>query len=127
MKYLLIAIMFIFYGFSGAVAGERDNWVTLEMNSDWDSNRHQTVTKNYGCYVIEFYYNKAYANIPATMPLGKPHYDATITVYEIVEGKKEKVGESFRGVYTTTGCCMSLEQNVKRAIENAKELVSKED
>jgi hypothetical protein len=57
-----------------------------------------------GFYIIHFSYNNGWCTIPATNPPGCPHYDATITVYQIQDGKKELLGEPFGGTFTDGKC-----------------------
>jgi hypothetical protein len=57
-----------------------------------------------GFYVIQFSYNDEFCMIPATYPPGCPHYDATITVYQIKNGKRELLGEPFGGTFTGGKC-----------------------
>ena len=50
-----------------------------------------------------------------------PHYDATITVYKVVDGKKERVTEPFSGTWTAKGCFEdSPDTLVNMAIKLAK-------
>jgi hypothetical protein len=73
------------------------------MNNE-DTTAERTYQDSTGFYIINFVYNTSYCTIPATNPPGQPHYGATITVYEIVDGKKQRIGEPFGGTYTEKGC-----------------------
>jgi hypothetical protein len=70
-----------------------------------------------GFYVIDFDFDNSYYLVPATNPPGQPHYQATITVYQIVDGKKIIIGESFDGQYTEKGC---FEDDPKYLIDKAR-------
>ncbi len=84
----------------------------------------KTVTKNYqdtdGFFVVQFDYNDAWFWRPATMPEGVPHYDATITVFRVVDGKTERVCEPWRGVFTDGKCYEdNLADLVAKALKTA--------
>ena len=68
----------------------------------------KTATRNHqgtnGYYVVQFEYDEAQYMRPATSPPGVPHYDATITVFRVVDGKQEQVGEPWRGQFTDGKC-----------------------
>lgn len=69
-------------------------------------------------YIVRYDYDDRYATVPATNPPGKPHYDATITVYRLV-GKREIVGWPFAGTYVEGGCFEDVPENwVKIALDN---------
>ena len=84
----------------------------------------KTVTKNYqdtdGFFVVQFDYDDAWFSRPATMPEGVPHYDATITVFRVVDGKTERVCEPWRGVFTDGKCYEdNLADLVAKALKTA--------
>lgn len=88
------------------------------MNNE-DKTAERTYQDGTGFYIINFVYNTSYCTIPATNPPGQPHYGATITVYEIIDGKKQIIGESFGGTYTEKGC---FEDAPDFLVKNAKKL-----
>lgn len=96
---------------------------TLEYH--WE-NSMQTATRNYsdstGFYVIHFAYNDGYARVPATNPPGAPHYDATITVSRVIDGKEVQIGKPFGGTYVEGGC---FEDASDYLVKLAKELAQK--
>jgi hypothetical protein len=54
------------------------------------------------------------------MPEGVPHYDATITVFRVVDGKTERVCEPWRGVFTDGKCYEdNLADLVAKALKTA--------
>jgi uncharacterized protein YxeA len=56
-------------------------------------------------YVVQYEYDeKGVYTVPSTMPLGKPHYNATVTVYK-KNGKDLQFVDSSRGVYVLGGPC----------------------
>jgi len=67
-----------------------------------------TATKSYqdtrGFYIVQFEYSNSFYTRPATSPLGCPHYDATITVFKIKDGKPVQVGKSWQGTFTDGRC-----------------------
>jgi hypothetical protein len=69
-------------------------------------------------YVIDFDYSTDYATIPLTNPPGQPHYNAEITVYEIVDGNKKQLA-IFGGQYTANGC---FEDDPKYLVDKAKQI-----
>lgn len=109
----------------------------LCSNMKWMENVHQatgscdaeqkTVTKNYqdtdGFFVVQFGYDDAWFSRPATMPEGVPHYDATITVFRVVDGKTERVCEPWRGVFTDGKC---YEDNLADLVAKALKTANKE-
>jgi hypothetical protein len=76
--------------------------------------------ENYGhFYVVHFSYTTRSYSVPATMS-GQPHYSATISVYEVLNGGKKLLSE-FEGKYTEKGCFEDDPKSlVKYAIEKAK-------
>jgi hypothetical protein len=77
------------------------------------------VTKNYqdtnGFFVVQFVYDDSFYFQPATIPAGVPHHYAAITVYRVIDGKREKIG-SWRGVFTDGKC---FEDNLSEIITYA--------
>lgn len=93
---------------------------TLPNEIAHDSRNYQDDT---GFYVIEFEYYTGSCMVPATIPLGKPHYAATITVYQIIDGKKVMIGKPFDGQYIPGGC---FEDASDYLVEKAKNLAKGE-
>lgn len=87
----------------------------MEIYSNF-SIAERKVTYSNAFYIVTYEYNKSYASIPATMPQGQPHYAATITVSEVVDGVKARVCEPFSGSYTENGC---FEDDPKMLVEKA--------
>jgi hypothetical protein len=83
-----------------------------------------------GFYVIKFVYNDTYCMIPATYPAGCPHYSATITVYEVMDGDTVVIGKPFPGTYTGGKCYedepAGLIDQAKKQVENLKMEPAKE-
>lgn len=68
-------------------------------------------------YIVEYQYNDGYFSVPLTNPLGAPHYDARITVYEIDRGRRKQIAETFNGQYVEGGCFEDRPESlVKRAL-----------
>lgn len=103
------------------IQAQQFNYTTILGN--YMNNKDRTAERTYqdstGFYIINFVYNTSYCTIPATNPPGQPHYGATITVYEIIDGKKQIIGEPFGGTYTEKGC---FEDAPDYLIKIAKEL-----
>lgn len=76
-----------------------------------------------GFYIIDFEYYTGSCMVPATNPPGKPHYAATITVYQIIDGKKVMIGKPFDGQYIPGGC---FEDASDYLVEKAKNLAKGE-
>jgi hypothetical protein len=83
-----------------------------------------------GFYVIKFVYNDSFCTIPATNPPGRPHYSATITVYEVKDGDTVVIGKPFSGTYTAGKCYedepTGLIDQAKKQVENLKMEPAKE-
>ena len=98
--------LFLFLSLSLAGFGQTTTLTTVANGISM--NTIVTSEKNYndstGFYVIRFDYDDSWWTIPATYPPGPPHYDATITVYQIKDGKKEVLGEPFVGFFTDGKC-----------------------
>lgn len=81
----------------------------------------KTVTRNYQIsneyYTIEFKFNTSWFSRPATLPAGHPHYAAKITVCQIINGQRLKVGDTFDGQYTEHGC---FEDEPSSLVQRAK-------
>ena len=67
-------------------------------------------------YVINFVYDPMYAFVPAVIGNAQAHYDAKISVYEVVNGEKQLIA-SFGGQYTENGC---FEDDPKSLVEYAR-------
>jgi hypothetical protein len=90
MKYLLFFLLF-----------------AVEVNGQ--ETRYKTYEDSTGMYLIKYDVDFSSAFVPMTYPPGAPHYDATITVYQIyhwVDKSKDTVlnGASFPGTYVKDGC-----------------------
>lgn len=73
-------------------------------------------------YVVRYEYGTGLATIPATTN-AQVHYEATILVFEVINGKKKQIGHSFSGQYTDKGCWEDRpEDNIKYALELEKRL-----
>jgi hypothetical protein len=68
-------------------------------------------------YIIHFTYNTEFAMIPSVVG-AQPHYTASITVSEIIDGAKKEIS-SFGGQYTEKGC---FEDDPKSLVEQALKL-----
>ena len=76
-----------------------------------------TVTRTCDLYgktwIVEYKYNDRISMVPATNPLGKPHYPAEVTV-KTTQGT---IGQPFAGTYVEGGCFEDVpEDQVKRAL-----------
>lgn len=89
------------------------------QNSNKFQNQQRTAQRTYAenghYYIIHFLYDTMLAYIPATYPEGKLHYDAVITVNEVIDGKEILIA-TFGGQYTHDGC---FEDDPKYLVETA--------
>jgi hypothetical protein len=114
MKYFMILICVLFMGCASVATAE-------DFNFGGSSSASRNYQDDTGFYVIDFVYNTRYATIPA-IEGAKPHYGASIKVYQIVDGKKTLIGKEFGGQYIPGGCFEDAsEYLVKKAKEFAKE------
>jgi hypothetical protein len=63
-----------------------------------------TFSDSTGFFTINFVYNEARCTIPLTYPAGCPHYDAEVTVNQIIDGKPILLGKPFPWTYTKQKC-----------------------
>jgi hypothetical protein len=75
----------------------------------------RTLERADGFYVVEYRYG-GFATVPLTNPPGPPHYGAEITVFRVVDGKRQQIGQPFGGEYTVNGC---FEDDPKVLVEYA--------
>ena len=69
-------------------------------------------------YVVRYEYSSGMASVPPTCPSGRPHYDATIEVFEVLDGSKIQIGRAFPGQYVEGGCFEDKpEMLVKKALK----------
>ena len=83
----------------------------------------RTYTTDGHVYVVEYDVEDtgSYA-VPLTLPVGQPHYNATITVSEVVEGRQQLVTAPFAGQWTPRGCFEDdPESLVKEALERRQQ------
>ena len=96
-------IFLVVFGICGLVFGEmKTNWV----------DHYEGVE----LYSIKFVYNDSFVTRPATMPLGVPHYDATITVYTKTINGLEAVSEPFKGIFTDGKCWEDNPDSILRLV-----------
>lgn len=72
-----------------------------------------------GVWIIEFEYNPFACTVPATSPLGKPHYSAKVKVFKVKDDKKVQVGPAFQNDYIEGGC---FEDKSSDIVAKAKKL-----
>lgn len=71
-------------------------------------------------FSIEYTFGES-CYVPLTSPLGQLHYDATIAVFKLNDGKREQIGGSIDGTYVEKGCFEDIPCNwVDQAIANSK-------
>ncbi len=76
-----------------------------------------TFSDSTGFFIIRFVYDGSYCSIPATYPAGCPHYDATVIVSQVTDGKEKKLGDQFQWTYTKQKC---YEDNPATLVRYAK-------
>ena len=89
----------------------------------WSSMRtittHERTWAEHGhVYVVSYRVERPGMSIPLTNLPGGVHYDASITVFRVVEGRHQRVA-SFDGQYTDEGC---FEDDPKALVQWALEL-----
>lgn len=92
---------------SGIAFGQKYQPIALSYNTVYEKeyvSAERTHQDSTGFYLIHFEYDSRFCTIPMTNPPGQPHYSAEITVYKIMDGKKQMIGEPFPGEYTPNGC-----------------------
>jgi hypothetical protein len=83
----------------------------------------RTLAIEHHFYIVDYEYNPDYSEVPLTNPPGTPHYDATITISEVVDGRKKAVGSPFGGKYTLGGCYEDDPSTlIESALKDAKQL-----
>lgn len=63
-----------------------------------------TFSDSTGFFTIKFVYNESWCSFPLTNPLGCAHYEAEVTVNQIIDGKPVLLGKSFSWTYTKQKC-----------------------
>lgn len=99
---------------------------TEHYNSPLPARTHDTATKKYGdstgSYLIKYLYDWRYSSVPAVEG-AEPHYDAMITVYQLIRCRCPKptydtvqIGQPFGGTFVRGGCFEDVPENwVKKA------------
>lgn len=121
---LIIVAIAVILGLCFWLSSKAQYGFNSQLNITFDT---QTAERTYqdstGFYIIHFEYDASFCTIPDTYPSGQPHYQAMITVYQIIDGAKVVIGESFGGQYTEKGC---FEDDPTYLVATAKKLGRKE-